>query len=43
MRDWHAAGRIQQIQTVSEGLDSAVDAFLGLFEGRNLGKTLVRL
>jgi len=43
MRDWYAAGRIRKIQTVSEGLDSAVDAFLGLFEGRNLGKTLVRL
>jgi hypothetical protein len=43
VRGWWAAGKIRQIQTVSEGLDSAVDAFLGLFQGRNLGKTLVQL
>jgi NADPH-dependent curcumin reductase CurA len=30
-------------ETVAEGLASAPSAFIGLLEGRNLGKQLVRL
>ncbi len=43
MKAWHAAGLLKQTDTVYEGIDSAVEAFLGLFEGLNLGRTLVRL
>jgi NADPH-dependent curcumin reductase CurA len=36
-------GRLINKETVVEGIDKAVDAFLGLFEGRNLGKMVVKL
>ena len=37
------AGKLTQKETVVEGIDKAVDAFIGLFEGRNVGKMLVKL
>ncbi|MCS5498266.1 NADP-dependent oxidoreductase [Cnuibacter physcomitrellae] len=40
---WLADGSLRSESTVSEGLDSAVAAFLGLFQGMNTGKMLVRL
>ena len=36
-------GKIAWEETVAEGLDKAPDAFIGLFEGSNLGKSLVRI
>jgi NADPH-dependent curcumin reductase CurA len=36
-------GKIKARTTVREGLDSTLDAFLGLFSGANTGKMLVRL
>jgi NADPH-dependent curcumin reductase CurA len=38
-----ADGRIQYRETYTEGLETAPEAFIGLFEGANLGKMLVRL
>ena len=43
MGAWLAAGDVTVRETVADGLDHAVDAFLGLFEGDNIGKMLVRL
>ena len=43
VQGWLDAGRIQARETVIEGLDKAADAFIGLFEGRNVGKLIVRL
>ena len=43
MARWIAEGRIRSRETVHEGLESAPDAFLGLFSGGNTGKMLVRL
>ena len=43
MGAWLAAGDVTVRETVVDGLDHAVDAFLGLFEGDNIGKMLVRL
>jgi NADPH-dependent curcumin reductase CurA len=40
---WFADGRLAHRETVVDGLDSAVDAFLDLHRGANTGKMLVRL
>ena len=40
---WHRAGLIAQTETIHDGIDNALTAFLGLFDGSNLGRTLVRL
>jgi NADPH-dependent curcumin reductase CurA len=40
---WVASGDLQYRETVSEGLASAPEAFLGLFDGENVGKQLVRV
>jgi NADPH-dependent curcumin reductase CurA len=37
------AGRLKNKETVARGLDQAVGAFIGLFDGRNIGKMVVRL
>ena len=43
MGPWLASGAVQSRETVVEGLDQTLEAFLGLFEGANTGKMLVRL
>ncbi|MDZ4271201.1 MAG: NADP-dependent oxidoreductase [Erythrobacter sp.] len=43
MAGWYAEGKIRLLDTVQEGIANAPAAFLGLFEGRNTGKMLVRL
>ncbi|UQI48750.1 NADP-dependent oxidoreductase [Streptomyces sp. HU2014] len=37
------AGRVAQDETVVEGFDGVVDAFLGVLRGRNTGKMLVKV
>ena len=37
------AGRLKNKETVVEGLDQAEGAFIGLFEGKNFGKMVVKL
>jgi NADPH-dependent curcumin reductase CurA len=36
-------GKVVWEESVTEGLENAPQAFIGLFEGDNLGKQLVRL
>ena len=43
MGPWVASGAVKSKETVVEGLDNTLDAFLGLFEGANTGKMLVKL
>ena len=43
MGTWLATGTVKSRETVVDGLDKTLDAFLGLFEGANTGKMLVRL
>ena len=43
MRRWLAEGEVRSRQTVVEGLERAPEAFLGLFEGSNVGKMVVRI
>jgi NADPH-dependent curcumin reductase CurA len=40
---WHSAGQLRWRETVLDGIENAPAALIGLFEGRNLGKMLVRL
>jgi NADPH-dependent curcumin reductase CurA len=40
---WVRSGDLQYRETVTEGLEDAPDAFLGLFEGANVGKQLVKV
>ncbi|WDS34922.1 NADP-dependent oxidoreductase [Pseudoxanthomonas sp.] len=43
MGAWLQAGVIQHREDVVDGLDHAVEAFIGLLEGRNFGKLVIRL
>jgi NADPH-dependent curcumin reductase CurA len=40
---WLRSGELVARETVREGLDAAVDAFLDLLRGANTGKMVVRL
>jgi NADPH-dependent curcumin reductase CurA len=40
---WLRSGDIAPLQTVTDGIEHAVEAFLGMLSGSNLGKALVRL
>ena len=40
---YYRAGRLKNKETVVEGIGRAVDAFLGLFAGKNIGKMVVKL
>jgi NADPH-dependent curcumin reductase CurA len=40
---WLGAGKIKYHETIAQGLESAPAAFIGMLQGRNLGKQLVKL
>jgi NADPH-dependent curcumin reductase CurA len=40
---WIADGVFHTEETVVDGIEGAVDAFLGMFRGDNIGKMLVRI
>lgn len=40
---WYRDGKLDQAETLYEGIGSALAAFAGLFSGDNLGRALVRL
>lgn len=43
MRGWLDAGAITYRETIMEGIEQAPQAFIGMMQGENLGKMLVRL
>ncbi|MEM9744476.1 MAG: NADP-dependent oxidoreductase [Pseudomonadota bacterium] len=43
MRGWSAAGKLQQAVTVIDGFERLPDALVGLFQGVNTGKLMVRV
>lgn len=40
---WLSEGKLKYEETITEGFDHTIDAFLALFEGANLGKSLVKV
>ncbi|OAB38273.1 NADP-dependent oxidoreductase [Paenibacillus macquariensis subsp. defensor] len=40
---WLSEGKLKYEETIVEGFDNAIDAFLQLFQGTNLGKMLVKV
>ncbi len=43
MGTWYAEGKIKYREQIVEGLENAPDAFIGLLEGKNFGKLVVRV
>jgi NADPH-dependent curcumin reductase CurA len=43
MTQWIAEGRIRYREDIVEGLERAPEAFIGLFEGRNFGKLVIKV
>jgi hypothetical protein len=43
MVEWIKAGKIKTGETVIDGLENTVDAFLALFSGANFGKMVVKV
>jgi NADPH-dependent curcumin reductase CurA len=43
MGKWIAGGQVKARETVVDGLERMPEAFLGLFEGANTGKMLVKV
>ena len=43
MSTWFREGRLRHHESVSEGLASAPEAFIGMLKGKNLGKQLVQV
>lgn len=43
MTEWIASGQIRYREDVVDGLEAAPEAFIGLLEGRNFGKLVVRV
>ncbi len=40
---WLRSGEVEQLQTVTTGLDNAVEGFLAMLKGGNIGKALIHL
>lgn len=40
---WLRSGEVDALQTVTDGIEHAVDGFLGMLKGGNIGKALIRL
>jgi NADPH-dependent curcumin reductase CurA len=43
MGEWIASGRVKVREDVVDGLEHAPDAFIGLLQGRNFGKLVIRV
>lgn len=40
---WIADGSLKSVDHVTEGMDNAIDGFLGMLQGQNLGKSILKI
>jgi NADPH-dependent curcumin reductase CurA len=40
---WIKEGKLKYLESTTDGLDSCIDAFVGMLSGNNFGKTIVRM
>ena len=40
---WIAEGSLKSVDHVTEGMDNAIEGFLGMLEGKNLGKSILKI
>ncbi len=43
LAEWLKSGRLKYRETITDGIENAPKAFIGLFKGENIGKQLVRV
>ena len=43
LAEWIKAGKISIKETIIEGFENIPEAFLGLFDGKNIGKMIVKI
>ena len=43
MSQWVREGKVKHREFITEGIESAPEAFIGLLKGANFGKQLVRI
>ena len=43
MTDWVASGKVQHTEDITEGLDRAAEAFVGMLRGQNFGKAIIQV
>ena len=43
MSGWIREGRLKHRESITDGLESSIDAFIGMLRGENFGKTMVRV
>ena len=43
MTDWVASGKVQHTEDITEGLDRAPEAFVGMLRGQNFGKPIIQV
>ncbi len=43
MSQWFADGKIVYDETIVDGIENTVDAFVNMMKGANIGKMLVRI
>lgn len=41
--EWLRNGKISYYESMSYGIDTSIDSFLGMFSGANIGKTIVKV
>ena len=43
MSDWLKQGNIKFLEDMTDGLENAPEAFIGMLKGKNFGKSIVRV
>ena len=43
LAEWIKAGKISIEETIIEGFENIPEAFMGLFDGKNIGKMIVKI